>query len=312
MPWLICCKNRSAKTERGQGKDAQRAESQVADRGVGNQLLHVLLHEGHEAAIDDADDGKGDHPAADLWTHDHCREKRQREADEAVRSHLQQDARQDDGTGSGRLDVRIRQPRVEREHRDLDGEREEEAEEQQGCVGRSVGRVEEDLRRCFVQVRNAERENAGDVVVVEVQEQDAEQHQHGTGERVEEELDGGVELARAAPDADQQVHRDQHRFPEHEEQEEVERHEDAEHAGLQNQEPDVVFLHAVLDGGPGGQNRDPAEQRGQHDQQEGNAVDTDVVACADSGNPVAGRAFDELEGLGRIEALLPEHWDERN
>ena len=173
-----------------------------------------------------------------------CGKERQREADEAVGSHLQQNACQNDGAGGGRFDVRIRQPGVEREHRDFDGESEEEGEEEPDCGG------ERNLRRGLVEFRNAEGENARERVVMEIEEQDAQQHQHGAEQRVEEELDGRVKFARAAPDADQQIHRDQHRFPENEEEEEIERHEDAEHAGLENQEPDVVFLDAVLDGGP--------------------------------------------------------------
>ena len=85
---------------------------------------------------------------------------------------------------------------------------------------------------------------------MEVQEQDAQQHQHRAGQGVEKKFDGGVEFARAAPDADQQIHRHEHGFPEDEEEEEIERHENAEHAGLQNQKPDVIFLDAILDGGP--------------------------------------------------------------
>ena len=71
--------------------------------------------------------------------------------------------------------------------------------------------------------------------------------QHEPDQRVEEELDGGVLAARAAPDADQEVHRQEHHFPEDVEQEEVERDEDAHHAGLQQQEQDEVALDVLLD-----------------------------------------------------------------
>ncbi len=66
--------------------------------------------------------------------------------------------------------------------------------------------------------------------------------QHAADERVQEELDRGVFLARAAPDADQEVHRQEHDFPEHVEQEEIERAEHAQHAGFQQQEQDAVGL----------------------------------------------------------------------
>ncbi len=56
---------------------------------------------------------------------------------------------------------------------------------------------------------------------MEVKEQNAEQHQHRSSQGVEEELDGRVKLARSAPDADQQIHWDQHGFPENEEEEEI-------------------------------------------------------------------------------------------
>ena len=53
----------------------------------------------------------------------------------------------------------------------------------------------------------------------------AEQHEDAAGQRVEEELDGRVLVARAAPDADEEVHRQEHDLPEHVEEEEVERDE---------------------------------------------------------------------------------------
>ena len=58
---------------------------------------------------------------------------------------------------------------------------------------------------------------------VEVEQRD--QHQHRAEQRVEEELDRRVLVPRAAPDADQEVHRQEHDFPEDVEEEEVERDE---------------------------------------------------------------------------------------
>ena len=82
--------------------------------------------------------------------------------------------------------------------------------------------------------------------VEEVEGQDAEQHEHRAEQGVQEELDRRIELARAAPDADEEVHRHQHDLPEHIEQEEVQGHEHAEHAGLQEEQEDVIFLLPVL------------------------------------------------------------------
>ena len=76
----------------------------------------------------------------------------------------------------------------------------------------------------------------------EVQRQDSQQHQHRAGQRVQEKLDRRVQPAVAAPHADQEIHRHQHHFPEQVEEEEIERHENAQHAHLQQQEQNVVFL----------------------------------------------------------------------
>src|ERR1700730_5993154 len=168
----------------------------------------------------------------------------------------------------------------------------------------------EDERGRLVQSLNTEGVQSGLMEVVEVEEQNREQHQHGADQGVEEELDGGVKFPRAAPDADQQVHGDQHGFPENEEQEEIQRHEDTQHASLKDQKPNVVLLHPGLDRGPRGEDRNPPQKRGQHDQQERNTVDAEDVTRANRRDPVVGRALHELEA--GFEALRPEprhQWD---
>jgi DNA integrity scanning protein DisA with diadenylate cyclase activity len=57
-------------------------------------------------------------------------------------------------------------------------------------------------------------------------------NQHRTSQRVQEKLDGGVQPAIAAPNADQEVHRHKHNFPKNIKKKEVQRHEHAEHARL--------------------------------------------------------------------------------
>jgi hypothetical protein len=126
--------------------------------------------------------------------------------------------------------MRVGQPGVEREHRHLDREAQEERQEDPPLqVERHVQAVEQ--RRRAV--------DAGDGVVVEVERQDAEQHDDAADQGIEEELDRRVEAVGAAPDADEEIHRHQHHFPEQEEEQEVERHEGAEHPGLQHQQEDV-------------------------------------------------------------------------
>ena len=130
MPWLICC---STMPLNPAGFSAKMPSVQkprwLTDEYATSFFMSFCIRR-NQRAVDDADDRQDDHPAAHFGMHDHVREERQREADEAVGSHLQQDAGQDDRARGGRLDVRVGQPGVEREHRHLDGEAQEEGEEE--------------------------------------------------------------------------------------------------------------------------------------------------------------------------------------
>ena len=126
----------------------------------------------------------------------------------------------------------------------------------------------------------------------EVERQNSQQQQNRSDQRVEEEFDGRVEFPRAAPDADQEVHRHEHDFPEHIKEEEVERDENAEHAGLQHQHEDVILFHAVLDGVPRRERCEGTEQRRQQDEEQRDAVDTDVEVSAERLDPIV--VLDEL------------------
>ena len=271
---------------------AQHHHRHVADRRVGDQPLPVLLRERHQRAVDDADD-------AQERDHRHemargVRQDRQAEPQEPVGAHLQEDGRQNHRAGRRRVGVRVRQPGVEREHRHLDGEAEEEREKHPPL--QVVGHVQ------LVELGHVERVHAGRGVVVEVERQNAEQHDDAADQGVQEELDRRVQPVRAAPDADEEVHRHQHHFPEQEEEQEVERHERAEHPGLQDEQEDVVLLHALGDRVPRRHHRDRAHHRRQQDQQHAEAVDAEEVVGADRRDPRG--ALDELELRAR--RVVPE------
>ena len=115
----------------GEREDAEHHEAEVADRRVRDELLEVGLHERHERAVDDADHREHeDRSRAPSGSSPPPGKSGTREAKEAERAELQHDAREDDRARRRRLDVRVGQPGVEREHRHLHGEREEEGAEQ--------------------------------------------------------------------------------------------------------------------------------------------------------------------------------------
>ncbi len=135
--------------------------------------------------------------------------------------------------------------------------------------------------------------------VQEVERDDAEQHQDGAGQRVEEELDRRVEPPLPSPDADQEVHRHEHHFPEDVEEEEVEAAERPDHERLQEQQQDVVLLQALGDRRVGTDDGDDAHERRQQEQHERDPVDAEVVLDAERRDP--GGALDEL--VARLAAV---------
>jgi hypothetical protein len=146
------------------------------------------------------------------------------------------------------------------------------------------------------------------VAVQEGEGDDPDQHQGRAEQREEEELQRRVDPVGVAPPPDEEVHRHQHDLEHHEEQEEVERDEHAEAAGLEQQQPGVVGLGVVVGRGP--QQGDREQQRGQHHQEQRDAVDTHVPRDAELGHPrpvdlelVAGVA--PVEGAQHVDRQRP-------
>ena len=108
-------------------------------------------------------------------------------------------------------------------------------------------------------------------------------------------------MTAVAPDADHQVHRHQHHFPEQVEEEEIDREQSAEQPGLEQQHHEAEFARTDLDiAAAGVEQRQRDEQGRQEYEEEADTVDPDVVGDAELGNPRI--ALDELIGrLLRIE-----------
>src|SRR6185369_12428066 len=98
--------------------------------------------------------------------------------------------------------------------------------------------------------------------------QNAQQHHDRSNQGVEKEFDGCIKPIVAAPDSDEEVHRDERDFKKQIEQEQVHRRENAEHHGLEQKEKNVVFLLALGDIFPGRQRRQHTEERSQNNQED--------------------------------------------
>jgi hypothetical protein len=108
----------------------------------------------------------------------------------------------------------------------------------------------------------------------------------------------------AAPDPDDQEHRNQAAFEEQVEQEQVQRHEDADHQRLEQEERDHVLLDPVGDV-PGRGDHQRHQERGQHHEQHRDAVHADLVLEPHEPLPL----LDELEV--RVRGIEAGHDEER-
>src|SRR5580704_13328132 len=235
--------NGALKRNGGKGKNPQHHKSQVADGGVRDEPLEIGLDGSDQRTVNDADNCQH----ADERGHAMrgVREKRQAEAHHAVGAELQHHSRENHRASCGRFGVRVWQPGVQREDRHFDGEREEEgAEEPEFGVRRNLDIAALQARDQFRQVEGAdEAVRAAEIV----KPQYRHQHQYGTEHGVENEFHGGVDAASVAPYADQEIHGDQRQFPENEEQEQIERHEHADHGGFNHQQRDEETFHVFVD-----------------------------------------------------------------
>jgi hypothetical protein len=226
------------------------------------------------------------------------REQRDSEPDQPVRPELEHDAGEDHRARGRRLGVGVGEPGVEREHRDLDREGEEEREERGQLEGRReaarrVRREGAELR----EVEGADPRTGVRGLVGEAGRQDRHEHEQRADEGVQDELDRRVDAVAAAPDPDDQVHRDEHDLPEDVEQEQVQREEHADQADLEDEERDHVFLDPRLDRLEAREDADPGQGRRQDDERGGQAIDAELVLDAEQRDPVGG--LDVLEARAR-------------
>ena len=173
---------------------------------------------------------------------------------------------------------------MERHHRQLHREGDEEAQHQQVFgTGWQFG---------LEQVAVVEGDHAGVGVVDQHQAEDRHQHDQAAGLGEDEELgrrvDPGLLAVRRAvtPERDEEVHRHQHHFPEEEEQEQVQGKEHTDHAAEDPHQVEVEEADVTLDLFPGTQYRQHTEQAGEQDHQQRQAVEGQVDADAETLDPL--------------------------
>src|SRR3989449_678560 len=274
-----------------EARGAQEDEPHVPDRAVCDQSLQVHLGEADERRVHHRDRpedrenppqvscGVGEDPEVD--------------PEDPVPAHLQEDARQENGASGRRLDVSVREPRVEWER----GELHEEAN-QEGCEHRNLQAVREmgcERAGLMPQGGVEERGHVEGVCVrsiyggvhagaVEVQGKDRKEHDHEPNLCENEEFQRRVSAVRATPQASHEENRGDDEVPANTEEQEVEGHEDADECHLEEKEEAEESLRPVLLV-PVENDRECRQQSGEPDERDAQTVDTNDVIETKLGPP---------------------------
>ena len=188
----------------------------------------------------------------------------------------------------------IGQPGMHRPHRHLHRERGKERQPHQRLNPTHDGEPQEG-QRVAVKRKRHQRRNVGGARL-RIHRNHRHQHQHRAKKCVEEKLERGIDPVLAAPDADNQEHRDQTGLEEQVEQHQIKGDKHPQHQGFQQQKRDHVFLDPGLNIPTGGDGQ-RHQKRGQHDEQHRNAINPQLVFQPQY--PVA--FFDKLKpGVGGI------------
>ncbi len=128
--------------------------------------------------------------------------------------------------------------------------------------------------------------------LVDIQGHNGNQQKYRTRKGIQKELDGGIALARPAPYGDEQIHGNEHCFPQHIKQHQIQRHEHAQHGCFHDQQADHEFLDAGLDILPRSQHAQRHDEGCHHHQQQRDAVHAQGVVDVQALDP--GPVFRKL------------------
>ena len=215
-------------------------------------------------------------------------EERQGKTQKAIGTHFEEHAGQDDGPPGRSFDVRVRQPGMKGEERNLDGKGERECGEQP-----HLG-ADRNLKGIQTQQVKSERTVLSIMQIGEIQ--DGHQHQETADHGVEQEFERGVNAPFATPDANQEVHGNQHDFPEDVEEKDINRDKGPDHAGFQDEKEKEILPDPMFNAAPGGQNHQRRKKGRQQHEEQADAIDTNIVFDPEFANP--GIALNELKRGG--------------
>ena len=295
---------RRVEAHRRERGDTEHHEAHVSHRRERDESLHVGLGQASERAVDDADDRQQTDPGSPLART--LGEDRNRDTHETVGTELQKNGGQDHRTLCGGLRVSIGQPRVEREHRNLDGEAHEHSGE------------DPDLCRPTEQAsvlgehRNRERrlDTLGQCTAhLEEERDERDEHECRSEHRVEEELERRVLALLAAPHTDHEVHRQQNHFEEDEEEDEVLGDEGSGHTRLEDEHEaeERLGIAGRRNVVPRIDHHEHGDDHRQDVERKAHAIEADGVVAGNDLDPLG--VSEELQLVGLVEVELRQRVD---
>ena len=260
----------------------------MVDGEISHHSFQVLLRPGRQGSENDGADGQPQQPGRHDF--DFVREKRQKQPDEAVDSHLRKKPGQHHGNPDRRGLVGIGQPCVEGKERDLHGQSEENSGESE--PGEATG--EQPAFSEHGQLREVEGAPG------EIDPEEREQHGHAAEERVNEKFGGRAVAIFAAPDFDEKERRHQAHFVEQEPEHEILRGERAVEGRLGDEHERAKTAAAALRAKSEGHN-----QGSQQDEQQTEAINAHEIFRSDGRDP--GVTFHQLQARRTVVEFLPQH-----
>ena len=268
--------HRSLHGELRPGIHTDQHKTHVTDGAVGHQAFKVRLRKSEQRAVKNA--GGAEHHCQLGNLHGGFRKERHRKADQAVSAGFKQNTGQQNTGRGGRLGVRVRQPGVKREARQLHHKGQEESPHQ------IIGEVRIDLMPDQLEV--AEGNMPGPIGVHQRQCKDGHQHQQAADLGEQKKFHGRVKFVFVPPDGNQKIHGNQHHFPKDKEQEQIQSDKNADHAGQRPQQVKLKEPRPVIDFVPGRDHRHKTEEESQAHHQLAQAIHRQQKADAKTRYPV--------------------------
>src|SRR5712692_1034750 len=109
------------------------------------------------------------------------------------------------------------------------------------------------------------------IINLEIEDQHGDQHEHAAEHGVQKEFDCGILTSRSTPDADEEVHGQQHQFPKDVKEEKIHGAEDADHSSIEEKEQREIAFHCALNT-PRGEDANRTQENGEQYHRDTDAI----------------------------------------